>query len=132
MNFRAFLTGAAALALQSAPALAADYLGGLVKSVDIGGQMVLTDADGMTLYIFDRDTNGDGKSACNDDCAAKWPPLYADDGAAAEGDFTLVTRDDGTTMWAYKGWPLYYWFEDMAPGDIKGDGVGGVWHLALE
>lgn len=132
MNFRAFLTGAAALALLSAPALAADYLGGLVKSVDIGGQMVLTDADGMTLYIFDRDTNGDGKSVCNDDCAAKWPPFYADDGAAAEGDFTLVARDDGTTMWAYKGWPLYYWFEDMAPGDIKGDGVGGVWHLALE
>lgn len=132
MKFRAFLTGAAALALLSAPALAAEYLGGLVKSVDIGGQMVLTDADGMTLYIFDRDTNGDGKSVCNDSCAANWPPLYADDGAVAEGDFTLVTRDDGTMMWAYKGWPLYYWYEDMEPGDIKGDGVGGVWHLALE
>lgn len=132
MKFRAFLAGATALALLAAPALAADYLGGAVKSVDIGGKMVLTDADGMTLYTFDRDTNGDGKSVCNDDCAAKWPPLFAETGATPEGDFTLVTRDDGTTMWAYKGWPLYYWYEDMAAGDIKGDGVGGVWHLALE
>jgi hypothetical protein len=39
---------------------------------------------------------------------------------------------DGTKMWAYKGWPLYYWYEDMAAGDVKGDGVGGVWHLAVE
>ena len=35
-------------------------------------------------------------------------------------------------MWAYKGWPLYYWFKDTMAGDITGDGVGGVWHLALD
>ncbi|MCR6671975.1 hypothetical protein [Devosia ginsengisoli] len=132
MKFRSILAGATALALLATSAFAADYLGGAVKSTDIGGKMVLTDANGMTLYTFDKDTNGDGKSVCNDDCAAKWPPLIADAGAAAEGDFTLVTRDDGSTMWAYKGWPLYYWYEDAAPGDISGDGVGGVWHLAIE
>ena len=132
MKFGSILLGAAALALLSMPALAAEYLGGAVKSTDIGGQMVLTDANGMTLYTFDKDTQGDGKSVCNGDCAVKWPPLMADASAEAEGDFTLVTRDDGSEMWAYKGWPLYYWYEDVAPGDISGDGVGGVWHLALE
>jgi predicted lipoprotein with Yx(FWY)xxD motif len=132
MQLRSILASAAALAFLAAPAFATDYLGGAVKSTDIGGQMVLTDANGMTLYTFDKDTNGDGKSVCNDDCAAKWPPLMADAGATAEGDFSLVTRDDGSTMWAHKGWPLYYWYEDVAPGDISGDGVGGVWHLAIE
>ena len=132
MKLRSILAGIAAAALLAAPGFAADYLGGVVKSTDIGGKMVLTDANGLSLYTFDKDTNGSGKSACNDDCAAKWPPLIADGGATAEGDFTIVTRDDGSTMWAYKGWPLYYWYNDMDRGDISGDGVGGVWHLAIE
>ncbi|UJW83876.1 COG4315 family predicted lipoprotein [Devosia sp. SL43] len=132
MKFRSILAGVAALALLAMPAFAVDYLGGAVKSTDIGGKMVLTDTNGMTLYTFDKDTNGDGKSVCNGDCAVKWPPLMADAAAAADGDFTVVTRDDGSKMWAYKGWPLYYWYEDVAAGDIKGDGVGGVWHLAIE
>lgn len=132
MHLRSLLAGAAALAFLAAPTFAADYLGGEVKSVDIGGKQVLTGANGMTLYTFDKDTKGDGKSVCNDDCAAKWPPLAADDAAKTEGDFTLVKRDDGSSMWAYKGWPLYYWYEDTKAGDTTGDGVGGVWHLAIE
>ena len=130
MHFRSLLAGAAALALLTAPAMAAEYLGGEVKSVDIGGQQVLTGSNDMTLYIFDKDTAG--VSNCYDTCAEKWPPLFAAEGAAPEGDFTLVERTDGTSMWAYKGMPLYFWIEDMAPGDITGDGVGGVWHLAVE
>lgn len=132
MHIRSLFAGVAIVAFAALPGFAADYLGGAVKSTDIGGKMVLTDASGMTLYTFDKDTKGDGKSVCNGDCAVKWPPLMADAAAKAEGDFTIVTRDDGSTMWAYKGWPLYYWYEDMAAGDTKGDGVGGVWHLAVE
>ncbi|NMA98246.1 MAG: hypothetical protein GX970_09085 [Phyllobacteriaceae bacterium] len=127
---RSLILGAAALALTASSAFAADYLDGAVKSTDIGGKMVLTDANGMTLYIFDKDEPG--VSNCYDDCAAKWPPLFAEETAADEGDFTVVERTDGTKMWAYKGWPLYYWVDDLAPGDISGDGVGGVWHLAIE
>ena len=130
MNFRTLLAGAAALAFLSAPALAADYLDGTIKSTDIGGKMVLTDANGMTLYIFDKDAPG--VTNCYDKCAENWPPLFADDSVAAAGDFSVVDRTDGTKMWAYKGWPLYYWKDDMQPGDITGDGVGGVWHLAIE
>jgi predicted lipoprotein with Yx(FWY)xxD motif len=33
-------------------------------------------------------------------------------------------------MWAYEGWPLYLWVKDTKPGDVTGDGVGGVWHAA--
>ncbi|SEQ33059.1 Predicted lipoprotein with conserved Yx(FWY)xxD motif [Devosia sp. YR412] len=132
MQFRSLLAGAAALAFLAAPAFAEDYLGGTIKTVDIGGQQVFTDANGMTLYTFDKDTKGDGKSVCNGDCAVKWPPLMAAADAKDDGEFTVVTRDDGTKMWAHEGWPLYYWYEDVAAGDIKGDGVGGVWHLAVD
>lgn len=130
MILRSLLAGAAALALIVAPTFATDYLGGAVKSTDIGGKMVLTDSNGMTLYIFDKDTAG--VSNCYDACAEKWPPLFADASAKAEGDFTIVDRTDGTKMWAYKSMPLYYWYEDKAAGDTSGDGVGGVWHLAVE
>ena len=130
MQFRSLLAGAAALAMLSTPLMAAEYLGGAVISTDIGGQMVLTDADGMTLYIFDKDEPG--VSNCYDTCAEKWPPLFADEAATAEGDFSIVERTDGTRMWAYKDMPLYYWVEDMNPGYTTGDGVGGVWHLAIE
>jgi len=130
MKFRSILAGVAAIALLAAPALAEDYVGGAVKSADIGGKMVLTDANGMTLYIFDKDAPG--VTNCYEQCAINWPPLMADASAKADGEFTLVDRTDGTKMWAYKGLPLYLWKDDKAPGDITGDGVGGVWHLAIE
>ncbi len=122
--------GTAALALFATAAFADDYVGGAIKTSEIGGKEVLTDAKGMTLYTFDKDAPG--VTNCYDKCAVNWPPLMAAADAAAEGDFTLVERKDGTKMWAYKGWPLYLWIEDMAPGDTKGDGVGGVWHTAIE
>jgi len=130
MHIRSLLAGAAALALFAAPAFAADYLGGAVKSTELGGKQVLTGAGDMTLYIFDKDAVG--VTNCYDQCATNWPPLMADAGATPEGDFTIVDRTDGSKMWAYKGWPLYYWVKDTKAGDITGDGVGGVWHLAVE
>ena len=90
---------------------------------------VLVGANGMTLYTFDRDAVP-GKSACNGPCATNWPPLMAASGAAASGDWTLVTRDDGTRQWAYKGKPVYFWAKDQKPGDRTGDGFNGVWRLA--
>jgi len=91
---------------------------------------VLTNPAGMTLYVFDKDAAGSGKSACNGDCAQKWPPLAAAASDKASGDYTIVTRDDGTRQWAYKGKPLYLWFKDQKPGDMTGDGVNNVWHAA--
>ncbi|WP_245944739.1 COG4315 family predicted lipoprotein [Crenobacter cavernae] len=92
-------------------------------------QGVMTDARGMSLYTFDKDVAGSGKSACGGECLAIWPPLYAETSAKADGDFSVITRDDGKTQWAYKGKPLYYFAKDMTPGDTLGDNVKNVWHL---
>ena len=90
---------------------------------------VLTNAAGMTLYTFDKDEAGKGKSACNGPCAVNWPPLMAAADAKASGDYTIVTRDDGGKQWALKGKPLYLWVKDQKPGDKTGDGVNNVWHV---
>jgi predicted lipoprotein with Yx(FWY)xxD motif len=91
---------------------------------------MLTGSNGMSLYIFDKDAAGSGKSACNDGCAANWPPLLAMSGDTASGDYTIITRDDGKKQWAFRGKPLYYWSKDQKPGDKTGDGFNNVWHLA--
>lgn len=90
----------------------------------------LTGPGGMTLYVFDKDAAGSGKSVCNGPCAANWPPLFAKDGDAASGDYSIVTRDDGRKQWAYKGKPLYFWAKDQKPGDKSGDGFNNVWRAA--
>ncbi len=90
---------------------------------------MLTGSNGMTLYTFDRDAAGSGKSVCNGPCATNWPPLMAMEGQAASGDYTMITRDDGKKQWALKGKPLYFWAKDTKPGDKTGDGFNGVWHI---
>jgi predicted lipoprotein with Yx(FWY)xxD motif len=89
---------------------------------------VLTDSAGMTLYTYDNDSAG--KSTCNGPCATNWPPLLAQASDKADGDYSLVTRDDGKKQWAYKGKPLYLWSKDQKPGDKTGDGFKNVWHAA--
>src|ERR1700756_2708095 len=99
------------------------------KTGDSAKGKVLTDAKGMTLYVFDKDSAG--KSACNGPCAGNWPPLMATASASPMGDYTIITRDDGMKQWPYKGKPLYTWHNDKAAGDISGDGLlNGAWHIA--
>jgi predicted lipoprotein with Yx(FWY)xxD motif len=86
-------------------------------------------AKGKTLYVFDKDSGG--KSACNGPCTGNWPPLTAAAGAMPMGNYSVITRDDGSKQWAYKGRPLYTWKNDEKPGDITGDGfLNGAWHIA--
>lgn len=91
---------------------------------------VLTGSNGMTLYVFDKDVAGSGKSVCNGPCASNWPPLFAMDGDMASGDYSIISRDDGKKQWALKGKPLYYWVKDQKVGDKTGDGFNNVWHVA--
>ena len=123
------LIAASVLALSafSASVWAGDMPGG-IKTGESGLGPVLTDAKGMTLYYFDPDPAG--KSVCNGKCAENWPPLMAPDNAAAEGDFTIVVRDDGSHQWAHKGKPLYGWVKDEKPGDTTGHRVGDKWTAA--
>lgn len=93
---------------------------------------VLTDSAGLTLYRFDKDTVDPPKSNCDGDCAAKWPPVPADDATAGAGiDKELlgsVTRSDGTKQLTVDGWPAYRYAKDVNAGDVNGQGVGGTWY----
>ena len=110
--------------LSSAPLLA------LAAPPIMVSNSVLVGGNGMTLYTFDKDAAGSGKSVCNDACATNWPPLMAGASDMASGDYAVITRDDGKKQWALKGKPLYYWVKDQKPGDMTGDGVNNVWHVA--
>ncbi len=91
----------------------------------------LTTPAGLTLYTFDNDVAGSGKSACNPPCSNIFPPYLVEAGASASGDLSVIERADGTKQWAYKGKPLHMWFDDKKPGDAGGDGMNrGIWRIA--
>jgi len=90
---------------------------------------VLATPSGATVYTFDKDTVGSGKSACNGPCAQLWPPVAAQAADAAAGDWSIVTRDDGSRQWAYKGAPIYTFSKDAKPGDTTGDKFKDIWHV---
>lgn len=93
---------------------------------------VMVDERGMTLYTYDKDGVGTGRSVCNDKCAVNWPPFRAGADAQAAGDFSVVTRSDGSKQWAHKGRPLYFWIKDRKAGDRTGDGWNKAWHVVRQ
>lgn len=112
----------------SSVANSAQHMSVAIGQMESGAGKILTDAEGMSLYTFDKDSAG--KSVCNGECAVKWPPLMATKTTKSVGDFTVIKRADGSYQWAQDGNPLYTWFKDTEVGDTTGDGVKGVWHLA--
>ena len=119
----ALATAALALLVTACASMSAPvkYAGGL-----------MTGDNGMTLYTFDKDAAGSGKSVCNGPCATNWPPLKASSTDQSGGDWTVVTRDDGSKQWAWQGKPLYFWAKDQKPGDTTGDGFNKVWHVVRQ
>lgn len=98
-----------------------------LKTANIGGVTVLTNAKGFTLYSFAPDTAT--KSACNGACATAWPPQMAP--AAVKSPYATIKRSDGSTQLTFNGHPLYTFTGDTAPGTASGNGVnafGGLWH----
>jgi len=118
------MLAAAGAALVATAALAAEP----AKVVNTAKGKVFADAKGMTLYTFDKDKKG--VSNCYKRCAERWPPLMAKASDKASGAWTVIKRKDGGMQWAYDGKPLYLWVKDKKPGDVSGDGVGKVWHIA--
>ena len=99
----------------------------LTESASLG--QVLTDKDGKTLYFFSKDVSG--TSACSGACKDNWPVFMASgtlklDAGLNAADFATITRADGMQQTTYKGWPLYYYKNDVAAGDVKGEGVGNI------
>jgi predicted lipoprotein with Yx(FWY)xxD motif len=90
---------------------------------------ILTSSYGKTLYTFDKDQAGSGKSECVSTCADNWPPVYVEPGIKLSGDFSYISRNDGQKQLTYKGKPLYFFVKDKNPGDKTGDNVNNVWHV---
>jgi len=104
----------------SANTVVGETLVGFGQSVSSSGQAAQrVPFDGHTLYFFDPDPVGE--TICFDACELDWPPLYADTGAVAFGNLSLVNRPGQAKQWAYQGKPLYYYVNDSQPGDILGD-----------
>lgn len=110
---------------------------GTAVSVSDSGDLdqILVDGDGRTLYLFEKDDEGD-ESYCDTACAKAWPPLITK-GEPQAGDgvdaamLTTFKRDDGKTQIAYADHPLYLYAGDSAPGDANGNGLaqfGAEWY----
>ena len=135
-----FLIAATAIALSTAPALANGHGGGDAppppKPATSPAKVILTkqgptlvDLKGMTLYYYERDTTGK-TSNCNGKCVESWVPLPATADAKAVGDFTVINRNDGSKMWAYRYRPLYTSPADKAPGEANGNATTLQWRIA--
>ncbi|MEL7145711.1 MAG: hypothetical protein AAFO69_05050 [Bacteroidota bacterium] len=119
------------------PTPSAVNIGDVSISQDATLGNILTDGNGVTLYFFSRDT--DGESACSGGCLDAWPIFYAEELVVGTGlsadDFGVITGTNGSLQTTYKGWPLYYFAPNQDgvvedPGQVQGDGVGGVWYAA--
>ncbi|MGE5283118.1 MAG: hypothetical protein ACM3N0_12530 [Chloroflexota bacterium] len=110
-----------------AATLAVKNLGG-----DVGS--VLVDAEGLTLYYFEKDKGG--KSACSGACASAWPPLTTEGapqgtGGVLAAKLGTTRRSDGASQVTYAGWPLYTYVGDKAPGEDNGTDLksyGASWY----
>jgi predicted lipoprotein with Yx(FWY)xxD motif len=95
------------------------------------GGKYLADAQGKTLYWFEKDSPG--MSACTGQCVEKWPLFFRESVAPPEGmspeDFSTITRKDGAKQTTFRGYPLYYWVGDTKPGDTSGHGFNDVWFV---
>lgn len=123
MNTRSLIGLALAVSLAASTAWAQGEPSG-VKRAD----GVLTDPQGKPLYTFVMDTMK-GMSHCTGACANAWPPFVAAKGAKPAGDWTLVTREDGSQQWAYKDKPLYTFAKDEAGKPGTGEAMSN-WKLA--
>jgi predicted lipoprotein with Yx(FWY)xxD motif len=113
----------------SATASSAKTSGGpAISTGKVGGNTVLVDSNGMTLYALSVEKQG--HFICTDKtCLSVWHPVKGKPSGSV-GSLGTVTRPDGTVQAAYKGKPLYTFAQDMAAGDAKGEGFKdvGVWH----
>jgi predicted lipoprotein with Yx(FWY)xxD motif len=117
------------LAVPAAPSPAAS--GTVLETDAIGGVIVLTNAEGFTLYSFAPDTAT--RSDCDASCARRWPPVTGPvtAGRGVPGAIGTITRPGGAVQATYDGHPLYTASLDTAPGQARGNGLysgGGVWH----
>jgi predicted lipoprotein with Yx(FWY)xxD motif len=95
------------------------------------GTILVAASNMHTVYTFNSDSPG--VSRCNGGCASTWPPLTIASGMTptggpgVTGQLGTITRSDGSLQVTYKGLPLYFFHNDMKPGDTMGNYTG--WSL---
>lgn len=104
---------------------------GVVTTQTGAGGRFLAGPNGMTLYTFDKDTTN--VSNCSGTCAVTWP-AYVTNSAPTNlpTGVSTFTRSDGKIQFTWNGMPLYYYSGDANPGDTKGDGFNGLWHIVKQ
>lgn len=106
---------------------------GLTEDTELGS--FLSDKAGFTLYYFANDTLN-GTSTCTAGCLDNWPVFYIESPELSTGlnmeDFGSIEHPDGGMQTTYNGWPLYYYVNDLNPGETNGDGLGDVWFVAIQ
>ena len=119
--------GTQAAGVAGAPATAA------VGAAALEPGNALVDGAGHALYLFEAD-NGT-TSNCYGQCAQIWAPVPAGGPTSGGAQAALVgttMRTDGSTQATYNGHPLYYFANDKAAGDARGQGInrfGGGWYV---
>jgi predicted lipoprotein with Yx(FWY)xxD motif len=96
---------------------------------------VLVDANGRTLYLFQKDQPN--QSACSGACVSAWP-VQSSSGMPKAGNgvqaslLGTIKRSDGTTQVTYNKHPLYYYSGDTQAGQQNGQGLnafGALWYV---
>jgi predicted lipoprotein with Yx(FWY)xxD motif len=97
------------------------------QTIQTGSGDILSTSRGLTLYTYESDVRN--QSNCYGECARYWKPYLGSVTTRTGGDLTLIARADGTNQWADNGQPLYTYFEDRSPGEMKGV-THSNWHVA--
>ena len=123
-----------AAATSASPTADSTTTGAEMKVSSSSAGQIVTDSKGMSLYFFTKDTKDSGTSACTGSCLVQWPPLTTTSGSpvaeGVTGKLGTITAPDGKKQVTLNGMPLYYYVKDTKPGDVLGQGVGGVWYLS--
>jgi len=92
---------------------------------------IVVDGAGLSVYVYDADTQGAQTSACTGSCLQNWPLVLSDTATpevdGVTGEVGTIPGPDGEFQVTLDGWPLYYFAGDAQPGDVNGQAVGGVW-----
>ncbi|MCL1869012.1 MAG: hypothetical protein FWF90_01190 [Promicromonosporaceae bacterium] len=92
---------------------------------------IVVDGKGMTVYYYSPDKPGSGKSTCTGGCAALWPAVETTSTTpkvqGVTGTVGTITGVDGKLQVTIDKRPIYTYANDSKPGDVNGQGFGGIW-----
>jgi predicted lipoprotein with Yx(FWY)xxD motif len=95
------------------------------------GSLLVT-SSGLSLYHMTAERRGSIK--CTGACARLWPPLIVSGGSrptagagASASKLGTIKRPDGRIQVTYNKMALYRYSLDTKAGNVKGQGVEGIW-----